>query len=403
MSETVIKVEGLSKQYKITHEKQDTNKTLSQTITENTKKLLMPWKFFQTQDLEIFKAIDNVNFEIKKGDKVAIIGRNGAGKSTLLKVLSRITEPTEGTVKIKGRVASLLEVGTGFHPELTGRENIFLNGAVLGMSKKEIREKFDDIVDFSGCEKFLDTPVKRYSSGMRVRLGFAVAAHLESEILIVDEVLAVGDAEFQKKCLGKMDEISKGEGRTIIFVSHNISAVKNLCNKGIVLEKGGVVELGNIDECLSFYNKYSSIENDIIKCHNSIKYERFFLEKKESNIDVRIMLYSMESFNDVTFDFVILNNNSYIYHYHTAKQGVYKNLIAGKNELHINLSIPLADGRYQMAFELESLTQGVLFRIENVSIDIENYNLDYISNKSLINVDCVNEIKEANNNYEEIS
>tara|TARA_Y100001960_G_scaffold250277_1_gene266536 strand:- start:5856 stop:7097 length:1242 start_codon:yes stop_codon:yes gene_type:complete len=253
MTNTVIKVENLTKQYRILHENKDPYKKFSDTLINFSKKCIMPWKFFNSKEVEMFKALNDVNFEIKKGEKIAIIGRNGAGKSTLLKVLSRITEPTEGSVKIKGRVASLLEVGTGFHPELTGRENIFLNGAILGMTKKEIQDKFDDIVEFSGCEKFLDTPVKRYSSGMRVRLGFAVAAHLESEILIVDEVLAVGDAEFQKKCLGKMDEISKGEGRTIIFVSHNMSAVQNLCDKGIVIDKGSVKYAGNVNNAVNEY------------------------------------------------------------------------------------------------------------------------------------------------------
>ncbi|TFF38824.1 ABC transporter ATP-binding protein [Mucilaginibacter psychrotolerans] len=187
---------------------------------------------------DVVWSLKDINFEIKKGDAVGVIGRNGAGKSTLLKVLSRVTVPTVGSVKIMGRVASLLEVGTGFHPELTGRENIFLNGAILGMRKHEIKKHFDAIVDFAGVERYIDTPVKRYSSGMYVRLAFAVAAHLESEILIVDEVLAVGDAEFQKKCLGKMGEVSKGEGRTVLFVSHNMAAINNLCNKSLLLKHG---------------------------------------------------------------------------------------------------------------------------------------------------------------------
>lgn len=190
---------------------------------------------------DIVWSLKDINFEIEQGDAVGIIGRNGAGKSTLLKLLSEVTSPTTGKINIKGRVASLLEVGTGFHPELTGRENIFLNGAILGMRKKEIQRKLDEIIDFSGVERYVDTPVKRYSSGMYVRLAFAVAAHLESEILIVDEVLAVGDAEFQKKCLGKMGDISKGEGRTVLFVSHNMAAIKNLCNKGLLLSNGTLI------------------------------------------------------------------------------------------------------------------------------------------------------------------
>lgn len=199
-------------------------------------------------------SLSNLNFDVDQGDAIGVIGRNGAGKSTLLKILSRVTSPTHGTIKIKGRIASLLEVGTGFHPELTGRENIFLNGAILGMRKAEIKRKFDEIVDFAGVERYVDTPVKRYSSGMYVRLAFAVAAHLESEILIVDEVLAVGDAEFQKKCLGKMGDVSKGEGRTILFVSHNMGSILNLCQKGLLLDKGKLVTASPIVETIAQYN-----------------------------------------------------------------------------------------------------------------------------------------------------
>ena len=202
---------------------------------------------------DIVWSLKDLNFEINQGDAVGIIGKNGAGKSTLLKLLSRVTSPTTGEIKVKGRIASLLEVGTGFHPELSGRENIYLNGAILGMRKKEITRKLDEIIDFSGVERYIDTPVKRYSSGMYVRLAFAVAAHLESEILIVDEVLAVGDAEFQKKCLGKMGDISKGEGRTVLFVSHNIAAVKSLCQKGIYLENGLVKMDSSIHDVVSSY------------------------------------------------------------------------------------------------------------------------------------------------------
>jgi lipopolysaccharide transport system ATP-binding protein len=204
---------------------------------------------------DIVWSLKDINFEVEHGDAVGVIGRNGAGKSTLLKILSRVTAPTTGSVKLKGRIASLLEVGTGFHPELSGRENIFLNGAILGMRKAEIKRKFDEIVDFSGVERYVDTPVKRYSSGMYVRLAFAVAAHLESEILIVDEVLAVGDAEFQKKCLGKMNDVSKGEGRTVLFVSHNMGAILGLCNKGIVLDNGIIKQIGDVNTCLQYYQK----------------------------------------------------------------------------------------------------------------------------------------------------
>ncbi|MBR9845538.1 MAG: ABC transporter ATP-binding protein [Algicola sp.] len=203
-------------------------------------------------------ALKDINFEVKEGEVLGIIGKNGAGKSTLLKILSRVTNPTTGQIKTKGRIASLLEVGTGFHPELTGRENIYLNGAILGMTKSEIKLKEDEIIEFSGCERYVDTPVKRYSSGMRVRLAFAVAAHLEPDILVIDEVLAVGDAEFQKKAIGKMQDISNTDGRTVLFVSHNMAAVKNLCSRAIVLEHGNVVYEGNTEEAVDFYlNKTS--------------------------------------------------------------------------------------------------------------------------------------------------
>ena len=207
-------------------------------------------------------ALKDINFSVEEGDVVGIIGKNGAGKSTLLKLLSRVTTPTTGTIKARGRIASLLEVGTGFHPEMTGRENIYMNGAIMGMTKAEITRKLDEIVDFSGCERYIDTPVKRYSSGMTVRLGFAIAAHLEPEILVVDEVLAVGDAEFQKKAIGKMQDVSKGEGRTVLFVSHNMAAVKSLCKHGILLENGVLKESGDVDTVVGHYLKGdNNVEN----------------------------------------------------------------------------------------------------------------------------------------------
>ncbi|MFA6246596.1 MAG: ABC transporter ATP-binding protein [Mucilaginibacter sp.] len=212
---------------------------------------------------DVVLSLRDVNFEIEQGDAVGIIGRNGAGKSTLLKILSRVTSPTAGTVKLKGRIASLLEVGTGFHPELSGRENIYLNGAMLGMRKSEIKLKFDEIVSFSGVERYIDTPVKRYSSGMYVRLAFAVAAHLESEVLIIDEVLAVGDAEFQKKCLGKMGDVSSSEGRTVLFVSHNMAAVQKLCSSAILLHNGTVNAIGNSNSIISSYLTNSSLNESV--------------------------------------------------------------------------------------------------------------------------------------------
>lgn len=238
---TVIKVEGLSKQYLLNKNKSAKSDTLFGNFVSSVKNLK---NIASKKEMIDFWALNNVSFEIAAGDRVGIIGRNGAGKSTLLKVLSRITPPTKGRVEITGRVASLLEVGTGFHGDLSGRENIYLNGSILGMSKHEIDRKFDEIVAFAEIEKFLDTPVKRYSSGMYVRLAFAVAAHLEPEILIVDEVLAVGDAAFQKKCIGKMKDVSRNEGRTILFVSHSMAAVQNICDKCLYLKNGELMEYG---------------------------------------------------------------------------------------------------------------------------------------------------------------
>lgn len=254
---TAITVENLSKRYLIGHQRQERYVALRDVLANKFRRgleILRP-RIDQKEDndsLEEFWALRDVGFTINQGDRVGVIGRNGAGKSTLLKLLSRITEPTSGKIGIRGRVASLLEVGTGFHPELTGRENIYLNGAILGMSKSEIKSKFDEIVAFAEIEKFLDTPVKRYSSGMYVRLAFSVAAHLESEILIVDEVLAVGDASFQKKCLGKMDQVGRS-GRTVLFVSHNMAMISNLCQKGLVLKQGGVLFEGEMSEAVLAY------------------------------------------------------------------------------------------------------------------------------------------------------
>ena len=251
MSNVAIKVEGLGKKYKIGHQVEG---DLRNSLVSKMKGM-----FGKTSTTtEDFWALKDVSFEVKQGEAVGIIGRNGAGKSTLLKVLSRITDPTSGRYEMNGRVSSLLEVGTGFHQDLTGRENIYLNGTILGMKRQEIKNKFDEIIAFSGVERFLDTPVKHYSSGMKVRLAFSVAAHLEPEILIIDEVLAVGDAEFQKKCLGKMDEVSKNEGRTVLFVSHNLTAVSQLCQKGILLRDGNLIEMGETGSVIHSYVSYKN-------------------------------------------------------------------------------------------------------------------------------------------------
>lgn len=253
-----IRVNGLGKKYRIAHETA-AYKTLGETITRAVK---APFRRLAgdapSRTIEEFWALKDVSFEVKRGEVIGIIGRNGAGKSTLLKILSRITTPTEGTVEVHGRIGSLLEVGTGFHPELSGRENIYLSGSILGMKRSEIDAKFDEIVKFAEMERFLDTPVKRYSSGMYVRLAFAVAAHLEPEILIIDEVLAVGDAAFQKKCLGKMGDVAK-EGRTVLFVSHNMTAIKNFCNRALLIRNGAVFFKGSVEATIEKYLEERSL------------------------------------------------------------------------------------------------------------------------------------------------
>jgi lipopolysaccharide transport system ATP-binding protein len=291
MSDPIIQVENLSKKYMISHQ-QGGDSSFREVLAGAVKglgKRLNPFRTKSAAELaqeqatqEEFWALKEVSFDIQKGDRVGIIGRNGAGKSTLLKILSRITEPSQGEIRIRGRVASLLEVGTGFHGELSGRENIFLNGAILGMSKIEITRKFDEIVAFSEVEKFLDTPVKRYSSGMYVRLAFAVAAHLEPEVLIVDEVLAVGDVQFQKKCLGKMEEVGK-EGRTILFVSHQMTTVRKLCQKGILLNAGTIAYQGDIAETCARYLNFESLNQKSILTH--AKFKSSFIDLYELKIN----------------------------------------------------------------------------------------------------------------------
>lgn len=253
MGRVIIKVENVGKSYLLRHRQPEKYTALRDVLVDKVKSVVSKKPNDHFVSKEEFWALKDISFDVQQGDRIGIIGKNGAGKSTLLKILSRIVEPTKGRISMSGRVASLLEVGTGFHPELTGRENIFLNGSILGMSKKEISSKFDEIVDFAGVEKFLDTPVKRFSSGMYVRLAFAVAAHLEPEILIVDEVLAVGDAEFQKKCLGKMDQVSKSEGRTVLFVSHNMGAINALCNQAILLDRGNIKAIGKTENITGMY------------------------------------------------------------------------------------------------------------------------------------------------------
>ena len=319
---SIIQVRDLSKSYTIAHEGRQGYTALRDVMAQKAKKIFSFPKSLSptTVTKEEFWALKDINFEVEKGDRLGIIGRNGAGKSTLLKLLSRITEPTTGSISIRGRVASLLEVGTGFHPELTGRENIYLNGAILGMSRVEIKKKFEEIVDFAEVEKFLDTPVKRYSSGMYVRLAFSVAAHLEPEILIVDEVLAVGDAQFQKKCLGKMEEVSVNEGRTVLFVSHSMPTISSLCGRCILLDQGKIAINGETSlAVLSYYNTnlvsatlvdYSQKEKlpgdqfaKLLKFYVQVKGE---IAKHEINIEDEI---------ELVIEYIILQEEDKLYAY----------------------------------------------------------------------------------------
>lgn len=347
-------------------------------------------------DSDFVWALKDLNFQIQQGDAVGIIGRNGAGKSTLLKLLSKVTAPTTGKIKVNGRIASLLEVGTGFHPEMTGRENIFLNGAILGMTKREIKRKFDEIVDFSGVERYIDTPVKRYSSGMYVRLAFAVAAHLESEILIIDEVLAVGDAEFQKKCLGKMGDVSKGEGRTVLFVSHNMAAVKELCNSGIVMSNGQLDFQGSALQSVLEYQKDSN-NMHTYKCTNfddalgnhQIKILSFSatpstkeLISISSGIDVKLRFFNAKpNINlDVTFELrstdevVVFHTGALVSTNNNSKKGIYD----------IDFQIPsdlLNAGGYYFKLIFGESQRYVLYENNSViGFEVENESLGSNSN-----------------------
>ncbi len=294
---TAIKFENISKQYRLgVVSTQTLSHDLNRWWKMNVRGQEDPYlKIGEVNDRahkgesEYVWALKDINFEVQQGDVLGIIGKNGAGKSTLLKILSKVTAPTTGTIKAAGRIASLLEVGTGFHPEMTGRENIYMNGAIMGMTKAEITRRFDEIVDFSGVERYIDTPAKRYSSGMTVRLGFAIAAHLEPEILVVDEVLAVGDAEFQKKAIGKMQDISKGEGRTVLFVSHNMASMRQLCTKGILLSNGSISYEGSMEDTINsylentFYKNENLFVNSITSIKNYIKINKFEINMKEAN------------------------------------------------------------------------------------------------------------------------
>ncbi len=389
MSDTVIKVEKVGKLYKlgeigtgtISHDlnrwwakvrgKEDPFAKIGQ-ANDRTQKGSTDWVW----------ALKDIDFEVKQGEVLGIIGRNGAGKSTLLKILSKVTTPTTGRIKVKGRIASLLEVGTGFHPELTGRENVFLNGAILGMHKAEIRSKFDEIVDFAGVERYIDTPVKRYSSGMYVRLAFAVAAFLEPEILIVDEVLAVGDAEFQKKCLGRMKDVSVKDGRTVLFVSHNMAAVKQLCTKGILMQHARIVFEGDSFETVNFYQKEQNT-NSLIH-HNgelsdaigngNIKILRFEIEPF-SGVIISIssgLVFSLDFYNDtnninlcVTFELrnqdetIVFHHGHWLCENNSGRKGVYSISSSIKPNI-------LNAGSYKFSLIFGDSLHSVLFRISDI-------------------------------------
>jgi len=322
----------------------------------------------QKGDSRFVWALRDINFKVKQGDVVGIVGKNGAGKSTLLKILSRVTSPTTGDIKIKGRIASLLEVGTGFHPEMTGRENIFMNGSIMGMTKAEIKSKFDEIVDFAGVAKYVDTPVKRYSSGMMVRLGFAIAAHLEPEILVVDEVLAVGDAEFQKKAIGKMQDVSKGEGRTVLFVSHNMAAVRSLCTRGVMLKNGMVDFIGTISDTLDHYLKNDE-ENQAEKIINNIKWKKDCL-----TIDKVLINGTEEASSTITSQQEYLDVHI---EGQTTEDLTYDVMLIFRNKDGMPLA-SFADGHY--FGEIQHIKQGFF------SID-RRIQLPEILNKGILNVD----------------
>jgi lipopolysaccharide transport system ATP-binding protein len=392
---TVITVPNLGKKYRLNHQgRQESYLALRDVLADGVRTIGRKLAARGNRggarpSSEDFWALREVGFEVKQGDRIGIIGRNGAGKSTLLKILSRITEPTTGSVRIRGRVASLLEVGTGFHPELTGRENIYLNGAILGMHRAEIRRKFDEIVDFAEIERFLDTPVKRYSSGMYVRLAFAVAAHLEPEILIVDEVLAVGDAQFQKKCLGKMEDVSSKDGRTVLFVSHNMAAIKALCRSAMVLSKGRLVFQGEAAEACNQYQAHDVLNQNhvfwkdivdapgnenirlkavtirplhgpVIDIDSGIEMSTVFHNScKGKNVDFLVRVYSLEGI-------CIFESGIIMFQCNDSRAGYYSTKCIVPPQL-------LNSGSYKLNFVFGESQRYLLCEMEDVvSFDVEN-------------------------------
>ena len=406
MSDIAIKVENLSKLYRLG---EIGTGTISQDINRWWARMRGKEDPFalvgETNDRtakgssDFVWSLKDINFEVKKGEVLGIIGRNGAGKSTLLKILSKVTAPTTGNIKVRGRIASLLEVGTGFHPELTGRENVFLNGAILGMTKAEIRSKFDEIVDFSGVERYIDTPVKRYSSGMYVRLAFAVAAFLEPEILIVDEVLAVGDAEFQKKCLGRMKDVSVNDGRTVLFVSHNMAAVKQLCDRGVVMQHGSTTFEGTQLEAVNFYQSSSDtnsyfehvgpvdsapgnenirllkfevnpLQGDMLSISSGVVFEvKFYSKKQAISLDVTFELRNSD-------EIPVFHHGAFVDAINSSREGIY----TVKGTLPPNL---LNAGSYHFKLIFGENQRYALYTIEEV-LQFEVLNESLGSNNSVL-------------------
>lgn len=369
-SNTVISVENLSKMYRLGRVNSGSFGHDVKRWWANVRGKEDPFSMVASENdrtqkgngSEYVWALKDVSFDVQKGDVLGIVGRNGAGKSTLLKMLTRVTLPTTGSIKAKGRIASLLEVGTGFHPDLTGRENIFLNGAILGMSKTEIKKKFDEIVDFSGVERYIDTPVKRYSSGMYVRLAFGVAAHLESEILIIDEVLAVGDTEFQKKCLGKMGDVANKEGRTVLFVSHNTAAVIQLCNKAVYMENGKLLKYDNTDIIINEYVRKGQVE----KCYEDWNGKGVFFDE----YGIKLQNARLKKQNEETSDLYLLNQEIY----------VELNYILEKS-LKFNFSITVKSESDQIVYVSPSISE----TIYNSVIEKGKYNVNLKLPANLLN------------------
>jgi len=401
MSNTIIQIENLGKKYLIKHQQQGSYTALRDVITEKVKSLgkriISPWNNKQSSThstTEDFWALKDISFKVKQGEVIGIIGRNGAGKSTLLKIISRITEPTKGRIRINGRVASLLEVGTGFHPELTGRENIFLNGAILGMARQETRKKFDEIVAFAEIEKFLDTPVKRYSSGMYVRLAFAVAAHLEPDILVIDEVLAVGDAAFQKKCQGKMGDVAR-EGRTILFVSHNMGAIRTLCSRVLLLERGGKTADGTAADIVSLYMGAVSKSKDSSYFYHEAPSRSAWIAyaKLQTAAGVDCGVFSMTDPLSVECELMVREKSNYtlslqikelndlaVYHFPNEDASFVIPSSPGSHRIRVHLPpLNLYPGRYSLRLNLCQYISSYykqIHEVENINFEIQqNYSL----------------------------